>query len=101
VTVATHDVSITKFSTPAMARTGETKPIVVQIANTRYRESVTTDQYKSDRGSWTLVGTLTLDVPARPDRTGEVPVRLHVHRGGRARGQGDFPGRGQPNLEHF
>lgn len=73
VTVATHDVSITKFSTPAKARTGETKPIAVQIANTRYRESVTTDLYKSDRGSWTLVGTLTLDVPARADRAVKFP----------------------------
>jgi hypothetical protein len=73
VTVATHDVSIAKFSTPAKARTGETKPIAVHVANTRYRESVTTDLYKSDRGSWTLVGTLTLDVPARPDRTVKFP----------------------------
>jgi hypothetical protein len=73
LTVLTHDVSIAKFATPAKARTGETKPITVQVANTRYRESATTDLYRSSRQGWTLVGTLTLDVPARPDRTVKFP----------------------------
>jgi hypothetical protein len=73
LTVATHDVGISKFVTPAKARTGDTKPITVQVANTRYRESVTTDLFKSSSGGWSLVGTLTIDVPARADRTVKFP----------------------------
>ncbi|HEU5470998.1 MAG TPA: PKD domain-containing protein [Actinophytocola sp.] len=74
VTVTTHDVSISKFAVPAKARTGETKQITVHVANTRYRESgVTVELFKSDGRSWTEVGTLTLDVPARPDRAVKFP----------------------------
>lgn len=74
VTVETHDVSISRFSTPAKARTGDTKQITVQVANTRYREpSVTTDLYKSQGSSWVLVGSLTLEVPASANRTVKFP----------------------------
>lgn len=73
VTVETHDVSISRFATPAKARTGDTKQITVQVANTRYLESVTTDLYKSEGAGWVQVGTLTLDVPASPTRTVRFP----------------------------
>lgn len=74
VPVTTHDVSIDKFNTPGKARTGDTKNIAVHVANTRYREaSVTTELYKSEGSAWRLVGTLTLDVPARADRTVKFP----------------------------
>jgi PKD repeat protein len=70
VTVRTHDVSITQLDVPTKARTGQTKPITVQVANTRYPESVTVDLYKVG-GS--RIGTLTLDVAARPNRTVQFP----------------------------
>jgi hypothetical protein len=73
VTVTTHDVSIDRFVTPKTAITGDTKEIAVRVANTRYRESVTTELYKSDGSSWELVGTLTLDVRATADRTVKFP----------------------------
>ncbi|HKN55205.1 MAG TPA: PKD domain-containing protein [Amycolatopsis sp.] len=73
VTVNTHDVAITKFSVPASAREGESKPISVDVANTRYPESATVVLSKSDGSSWTQVGTLTLNVPARPDRKVRFP----------------------------
>lgn len=73
VTVETHDVSISKFTTPGRARTGDSKQITVQVANTRYRESVTVELYKSEGAGWVQVGTLTLDVPASQSRTVKFP----------------------------
>jgi hypothetical protein len=75
LTVRTHDVSITQFDVPTTARTGQTKPITVHVANTRYPESVTVDLFRIDGpfGFSTRIGTLTLDVAARPNRTVPFP----------------------------
>ncbi|MDQ3786430.1 MAG: PKD domain-containing protein [Actinomycetota bacterium] len=63
VTVSTHDVSISRFSTPGRATAGETKEIAVRVANTRYHETVTVTLYRSRGEYWDVVGALTLDVP--------------------------------------
>ncbi len=72
VTVESHDVAITKFTVPSSAKAGQSKPVTVRLANTRYRESATVDLYVDNGQSRTLVGTTTLDVPAR--ETGKVDV---------------------------
>jgi hypothetical protein len=61
--VRTHDVSITKITTPKSARSGQTKTIAVSIRNTRYPEMVTVDLYKSTLGGEIWIGSLTLQVP--------------------------------------
>jgi hypothetical protein len=72
VTVETHDVSVARLAVPAEARAGETAPVTVRVANTRYREQgVTATLYRSDEASWQQVGTLTLDVPK--DKTVKFP----------------------------
>ncbi|QUQ68696.1 PKD domain-containing protein [Kutzneria sp. CA-103260] len=73
LTVNTHDVGITKFDVPTTAREGQQKSITVHVANTRYAEKPTVVLYRSDGSSWTQVGTLTLDVPARAKGTVQFP----------------------------
>ncbi|MGW4214084.1 PKD domain-containing protein [Lentzea sp. NPDC004789] len=73
VGVETHDVGITKFSVPTSARAGQSKPITVQVANTRYLEKATVTLYRSEGTSWTQVGTSALEVPAHPTRKVQVP----------------------------
>ncbi|WP_177320919.1 PKD domain-containing protein [Lentzea waywayandensis] len=73
VTIETHDVGITKFVVPASARAGQSKPITVHVANTRYAERATVTLYKSDGGSWTEVGRSELEVPAHPTRKVQFP----------------------------
>ncbi|MFD1147958.1 PKD domain-containing protein [Saccharothrix hoggarensis] len=73
VEVETHDVSITRFDVPSSAREGDTRSITVHVGNTRYPEKATVTLYKSDGGSWDAVGSLTLDVPARPTRKVQFP----------------------------
>ncbi|QKV73030.1 PKD domain-containing protein [Amycolatopsis sp. Hca4] len=70
VTVTTHDVGISKFTVPSAARQGESKPINVDVTNTRYAETVTVVLSKRSTDYWAEVGRLTLQVPARA--TGKV-----------------------------
>ncbi|MEU4252952.1 PKD domain-containing protein [Amycolatopsis sp. NPDC026612] len=70
VTVTTHDVGIAKFVVPSSARQGESKPVSVDVTNTRYAETVTVVLSKRSTNYWTEVGRLTLQVPARA--TGKV-----------------------------
>jgi len=70
VTVTTHDVGISKFTVPSSARQGESKPINVDVTNTRYAETVTVVVSKRSTDYWAEVGRLTLQVPARA--TGKV-----------------------------
>lgn len=71
--VETHDVGITKFSVPTSAQAGQSKPITVSVANTRYLEKATVTLYRSDGDSWDQVGQAKLDVPAHRWRTVQVP----------------------------
>jgi hypothetical protein len=73
VTVKTHDLGITKFTTPASARAGVQKTITVQVANTRYLEKPTVLLYRSDGSSWEQVGMLSIEVPAHPTRKVNFP----------------------------
>jgi hypothetical protein len=73
VVVTTHDVGIAKFSVPASAREGASKPISVDVSNTRYTETATVVLSKHDGTFWREVGRLTLEVPARPTRTVRFP----------------------------
>jgi len=70
VPVRTHDVAITKFSTPQAARAGQTRQITVGINSKRQVETVTVELYKSVPGGYypiyQLVGVLTQQVPVRP-----------------------------------
>jgi len=70
LTVTTHDVGIAKFAVPASARQGDSKPISVDVTNTRYTETVTVVLSKRSTDYWTEVAKLTLQVPARA--TGKV-----------------------------
>ncbi|WIY06592.1 PKD domain-containing protein [Amycolatopsis mongoliensis] len=73
VVVTTHDVGIARFSVPASAREGDSKPISVDVSNTRYTETATVVLSKHDGTWWREVGRLTLEVPARPTRTVRFP----------------------------
>ncbi|WP_370967392.1 PKD domain-containing protein [Amycolatopsis sp. cg9] len=73
VTVTTHDVGIAKFTVPAAARAGESKPISVDVSNTRYAETATVVLSRNDGNYWRQVATLTLTVPARPTKTVRFP----------------------------
>jgi PKD repeat protein len=63
VRVETHDVSITKFTTPQSGRTGQTSKIVVGINNRLYPETVTVYLYRSTRSGFQQIGMLTQYVP--------------------------------------
>jgi hypothetical protein len=73
VVVTTHDVGITKFTVPSSAREGDSKPISVDVSNTRYTETATVVLSKHDGTYWREVGRLTIEVPARPTRTVKFP----------------------------
>jgi PKD domain-containing protein len=67
VHVKTHDVTITRFVAPSSATAGQTRPLSVDLSNTRYTETVQVQLLKSvpgSFGSFQLVGTLTHEVPA-------------------------------------
>ncbi len=65
VQVRTHDVTITKFSVPKSASSGQTRTITVGLKNLRYAEMVEVRLYKSTPGDWVEVGVLTQYVPKR------------------------------------
>jgi hypothetical protein len=73
VTVKTEDVGLTAFDVPTLARAGQTKPISVTVANTRYDEKVQVELLKQTGSSFTRIGVLTQTVPARADRTVTFP----------------------------
>ncbi len=62
--VRTHDVAITKLTTPNSANVGQTKTITVTLRNVAYPETVQIDLYKSTANGFVLVGTVTKSVPA-------------------------------------
>ncbi|KOX30101.1 hypothetical protein ADK67_10155 [Saccharothrix sp. NRRL B-16348] len=71
--VRTHNVSISRFTTPRSAEVGADKAITVRIANTRYAEDVTVSLYRSTPSGWDHVGGYTQYVPAT--RTVDFPFR--------------------------
>lgn len=65
VRVRTHDVAITRFSTPTAASTGQTRHIVVGVNSRRYVEVVEVQLLKSVPGGFEMMGSLTQSVPIR------------------------------------
>ena len=65
VSVRTHDVAITKFTTPQSASAGQTRQLVVSVRNSRYPETVQVELYKSTSNGFAWVGTLIQDIPVR------------------------------------
>lgn len=68
VPVRTHDVAITRLSAPQAARVGQTRPVTVEVKNTRYPETVQVQLLKSvpgQFGGFQAFGTLTQAVPVR------------------------------------
>jgi probable HAF family extracellular repeat protein len=64
VQVRTHDVAITKITTPASANVGQTKTITVTLRNIAYPETVQIDLYKSTPNGFVWIATVTKSVPA-------------------------------------
>jgi hypothetical protein len=64
VQVRTHDVAITKITTPASANVGQAKTITVTMRNIAYPETVQIDLYKSTPNGFVWVATITKAVPA-------------------------------------
>jgi hypothetical protein len=73
IKIETHDVGITKFTVPTSARAGQSKPITVNVSNTRYLEKATVKLFRSNGSSWDEVGSTTLEIPAHRTRTVAVP----------------------------
>src|SRR2546428_3113823 len=66
VHVRTHDVAITRFSTPNAASSGQTRPIVVSVNSKRYTESAQVQLFSSVTGGFQQFGSLTQSVPMYP-----------------------------------
>jgi PKD repeat protein len=66
VSVKTHDVAIARLSVPKSARVGQVRQLGVDVANTRYTETVEVTLLRSvPGGGFERVGQVTQDVPAR------------------------------------
>ncbi len=64
--VRTHDVAITKISTPKSATVGQTREIDLSIRNYLYPETVTVELYRSVAGGgFELIASSTQFVPVR------------------------------------
>jgi hypothetical protein len=69
VQVRTHDVAITQITAPKAARVGRTKPITVDVNDSRYPETVQVAMFRSvPGGPFEQVGQVTQGVPARARR---------------------------------
>src|SRR6266566_3804528 len=66
VHVRTHDVAITRFSTPNAASSGQTRRIVVSVNSKRSTESVQVQLFSSVPGGFQQFGSLTQSVPMNP-----------------------------------
>jgi hypothetical protein len=64
VGIRTHDVAITRFTTPGTAVVGATKTLTARIGNTRYAEDVTVRLYRSTPSGWQEIAHSTQYVPA-------------------------------------
>jgi N-acetylneuraminic acid mutarotase len=69
VQVRTRDVTITKFSVPKSASSGQTRTITVSVKNVRYPETVEVRLYKNVSGNWIDIGMQIQSVAVRSNRT--------------------------------
>ena len=65
LSIRTHDVFITGFEVPTTAKAGQTRDILVYLANNKYPETVQMDLYKSTPWGYELVDSKTLEVPVK------------------------------------
>jgi len=65
VTVSTHDVSISKFTVPQSASSGQTRLLVVGLTNHRYPETIRIDLYRSTASGYVQFASSTQSVPVR------------------------------------
>lgn len=72
VLVRTHDVAITRFSTPNAASSGQTRRIVVSVNSKRYDETVEVQLFRSVPGGFQQFASLTQFVPMNP-KNGTTP----------------------------
>lgn len=63
ISVATHDVAITKFKLPQTGRVGRTEQFSVSVSNKRYPERVRVEFMKSGLFGFETVGWLSQSVP--------------------------------------
>jgi PKD repeat protein len=63
ISVATHDVAITKFKLPKTGRVGRTEQFSVSVSNKRYPERVRVEFLKSGPFGFETVGWLSQSVP--------------------------------------
>lgn len=69
VRVRTHDVAISKLTVPQAARVGQSRQLAVEVANTRYADTVEVALLRSVAGGgFEQVGQVTQGVPVRPAR---------------------------------
>ena len=66
VHVRTHDVAITRFATPNVASSGQTRRLVVSLTSKRYAEAVEVQVFKSVPGGFQMFGSLTQSLPLGP-----------------------------------
>jgi PKD repeat protein len=77
VHILTHDVAITKFTTPASAKAGQTRSVAVGVSDKRYPETVQVQLLKgSSQGGFDQIGTLTQSIPPTKG-TGTVPFSFN------------------------
>jgi PKD repeat protein len=66
ISVKTHDVSIARMSVPNSARVGQSRQLSVEVANSRYAETVEVALLRSvPGGGFERVGQVTQSVPVR------------------------------------
>ena len=66
ISVKTHDVAITKMSVPNSARVGQSRQLSVEVANSRYADTVEVALLRSvPGGGFEPVGQVTQTVPVR------------------------------------
>jgi len=70
IQVRTRDVAITKLTVPQTAKVQTTKEITVEVTNRRYSDNVQVQLFKGlPGGGEQQIGTLTIFVPARTNRS--------------------------------
>src|SRR5947208_1040639 len=66
VHVRTHDVAITRFATPNVASSGQTRRLVVSLTSKGYAEAGEVQAFQSVPGGFQMFGSLTQSLPLGP-----------------------------------
>ncbi|GAB2983554.1 PKD domain-containing protein [Saccharothrix stipae] len=90
VRIRTHDIAITRFTTPGTAVVGATKTLTARIGNTRYAEDVTVRLYRGTPSGWEEIGHSTQWVPASATGAVNFPFNYTFRPGDAALGKINF-----------